>query len=96
MENNERQLRNAILELVLARKIAQSKNWSVFDAIEKLIPHLPEATGSHVRELLEREIKQNILSTTAAADFLSHPLEQALLGDQPFLDLLETYAQVGR
>ena len=93
---NDRELRDAILQLVLSHKSWQAQAWILFDAIEKVLPTLPPPTGHLVRESLEREKERIVLSSSGAAEMLSHALEQALQGDQPFLDLLLTYSRAGR
>jgi len=94
--NDDRELRAAILRLVHSHKSWQAQAWMLFDAIERMIPALPEATAHLVRESLEHEKAQITLNSSEAADLLAHALEQALLSDQPFLYLLETYPQAGR
>jgi hypothetical protein len=93
---DDTELREAILQLVLSHKSWQAQSWLAFDAIEQLIPALPEADGHLARELLEREKERITLNSQAAADLLAHSLEQALRDDRPFLDLLRTYPQMGR
>jgi hypothetical protein len=94
--NDDRELRDAILQLVLSHKSWQAEAWILFDAIERVLPTLPQATGDLVRESLDREKERIVLSPSGAADLLAHALEQALQGDQPFLDLLRTYPRAGR
>jgi uncharacterized protein YhbP (UPF0306 family) len=93
---DEMELREAILQLVLSHKSWQAQSWIAFDAIEKSVAVLPEDDGRHVRELLEREKERITLTLTETAELLALSLEQALRDDQPFLDLLRTYSQVGR